>query len=306
MTNFSPRAPSLVYQLGYILLSLLGLVFVWLGVLETGDLLSGKKHGIDIFDSLCWTMFFLSLGSGFAFQGVYRVVRIARIEAGKKLFYNQPWYYSRDFSGFTAVINPARHAVYALLTMPGMFGFTGLLCSNWYYAASTPWVQKLVAVVMLLSTSIVLLFNSLKLYCFARHGGAEIELSQIPLTPGSNFIVVARVSSEFSHELDAVIELKCTRIHRINVLTKRWTKTTSVARAELTLAQSKIVDGKYNLIAEMQLPVDAHSEDDTNANDIYRWSLCLTIGPEYGLDIPAPVYQVKKPSEVKYNQHLRK
>lgn len=306
MTNFAPRAPSLVYQLGYILLSLLGLVFVWLGVLEIGDLLSGKKHGIDIFDSLCWTMLFLSLGCGFAFQGVYRVVRIAGIEAGKKLFARQPWYYSRDFSGFTAVINPARHAVYAFLTMPGMFGLTGLLCSEWYYGSSMAWIQKLVTVLMFLSTLIVLLMYSLRLYSFARYGGAEIELSQIPLTPGSSFFVVARVSAEFPRELDAAIELKCTRIHRISALGRRWTKTSSVSKVELPLAKARIADGKYHLVAEMLLPDDAHPEDDTNANDIYRWSLCLSIEPDYDLDIPAPVYCVAKPSEVKYNQHLTK
>lgn len=304
MTNVAPRASALAYQISYVLLSLLGLVFVWLGVLETGDLISGRKHGIDIFDSLCWTMLFLSVGCGFAFQGVHRVIRIAGIEAGKKLFCHQPWYYSRDFSGFTAVINPWRHAVYALLTMPGMFGLTGLLCSRWYYAASMPWIQKLVAAVMFLATLIVLFINSLRLYSFARYGGAEIELSQMPLVPGSSFLVVARVSAEFSRELDAEIELKCTRFFR--KLGRSRTGISSMAKVRLPLAKVGVADGKYQLAAEMQLPADAHPVDDTDVNDIYCWSLCLTIEPDYELDIPAPVYCVAKPSEIRYNQHLHK
>ncbi|MBU1105880.1 MAG: hypothetical protein KKB51_04350 [Candidatus Riflebacteria bacterium] len=304
MPSFSPKAGPLAYQFSYVLLSLLGLVFVVLGFLEASDLIRGKKHGIAILDSICWTMLFLSAGCGFSFHGLFKVVSISKNEANKKNFFNQPWYFSGDYSGFTAVQNTFRPTIYAFLTIPGMLGLTGLLCSQWYYSPSVEWVVKIFAVVLVLATIVVTLVNSMMIYNFAKHGGIELELSQMPLVPGSSFVVAAKVSQGFSPEYKAVIELKCHNTYR-RPCTKYATNTVSVARVELPLASAARVNGRYDLRAEMKIPDDASPEDSSNADNQYHWEFCFNIEFDYDLTVAAPIYKVKKPSEIRFNKRLQ-
>lgn len=303
VASFAPKAGPLAYQIAYALLSILGLAFVVLGVLEITDILREKLLGTGLLEGVCWALLFVCMGSGFAFHGIYRIISIAQSEASRKLFLNQPWYYSGDYRDFTVEQSPLRLALYYFLTIPGLISLTGLLCIHWYSSPLTGWVFKLFAGVLALVTPLATIILAMMIYNFIKHGGIELELSQMPLTPGSSFAVAAKVSQGFSPEYKAVLELKCHHTYPRGGR-KYITQSTTVARVEMPLDRAKTLDGRYQLHAEMQIPVDAHPEDSSNANGQYHWEFCFSIEFDYELVMPAPVYRVTRASEIKFNRHV--
>lgn len=301
----------------YIFLIILGMLFLWLSFGEVKDILKIglKKAGSD---QPTLAVIFLSLGLGCILHGGVKIREMRLKNANKETMPLQPWYHSGYFSGFSADVSPLTGIIYAVIIGIGLTAFSirvwGAREDYWidsiFHIFSEDGLETAGAVLLFLSTLICIIYAISSIYSFVRFGQARIELSQMPLTPGCEFTVLADVSAKIPRNSKAVFQLLCH--HRKNYKAGNKsesdfeTEVETEIESEVSLKKARQQNDRLLIEASMKIPEDASPNDDSNPDETREWELKLTIDFGYDLSLPAPVFKPRKDTDIKFNPRLKK
>lgn len=308
MTKFKAKAGPWSTFVGFILLVVFGLVLLFMGILEFGDIFKRTFRSMQNLESFCWLLMFFAMGGLAIAHGALEAYRIFVVEQNKKTNPSQPWFHSGEYEGFRAEFSPIKSNLYAILWTSGLVGLCGLHLIAWR-SGSLSTLMKIITAVLSLGALIGVLFSIVQLWGYFKFGNLEVELGEMPITPGSNVTILSRISDKISREDKATFELQCIHyFHRsveptFSKSNYSW-KTVFKVEESVPLQNAKVVDGKLLLETLIKIPDNAPSTDEKNALSQYRWFLKVAIGSDYELEFFAPVYAVGRVSEVKKNAKL--
>lgn len=312
MTKNSALAGTGAFTVAYLLLIILGLVFLWLGLGEVKDIFKIGLHKIGA-DELTMAVLFFSLGLGSIFHGGQKIREIRTKEANKRAMPQQPWYHSGQFIGFAAEVSPLIGTVYAVIIAPGLAALSirvwgareSYFIESVFQIFSEDGLLTGGALFIFLATFLYIIYAVFSVNSFVKFGPARIELSQMPLTPGCEFTIYADISAKIPRDSKALFQLLC--YHHFNSKAGNKSESDFVTKierkieAEVSLKTAKIKGDRLCLETVIKIPDEALPNDDSDPDNVREWELKMSIDFGYDLCVSAPVYKIRKDAEIKFN-----
>lgn len=312
MVNADDKAGPVAYLVAYVLLILFGIIISILGIGLTGDFLRiGLKS--EPLENTSYILLAFSSGLGFIYHGLVKILQIITIEKNKKAFFFQPWFHSGHYQGFTATISPLKSVIYTFFTTSALSASSVLtwlsresyMISSFKGLFSDDGLLTICALLLFLGTFFSLIFCVFSIINFAKFGAAEIELSQMPLTPGSEFTIQAKVSSKIPPKCTAKFELVCNHRYNLNKIDKSESDFRSevlpIAVSEASIQKAKMIGDRWYVETTIKIPEDAFPTDISNPDNMYECKFRISFDFAYELVFPAPVHKVRQTSEIKFN-----
>lgn len=315
MVSADSKAGPVPYLIAYALLILLGGIIGILGVSLTGDYLKiGLKS--EPMENISQILLAFSSGLGFIYHGLMKILQIVTIEKNTKAFFFQPWYHSGHYHGFSAAISPLKSVIYTFFTTSALSASSILvwlsresfMVGSFKGLFSDDGLLTIAALFLFLGTFFSLIFCIFSIINFVKFGAAEVELSQMPLTPGSEFTIQARVSGKIPKSCSAKFEVVCNHRYNRNKINKSVSDFTSevlpIALSEVPIKKAKMIGDKWCVETTIKIPEDAFPTDISDPDNMYECEFRINFDFAYELVFPAPVYKVRQPSEIKINPRL--